>query len=271
MNESKDIKDIEELYQTMNESVKVDAKEDGLGDDDNAKKIGNPKDPAPGHSEPVKPEDGEENALYMKKISERLKESHKKSEKSGGKPISNFVPMSEDNKNIFDKLYSTIMEGEDPFEDLGGMDAELDDEGGLEPGDELGGDEVTLSLPRDLAERLLDALSGELGDVAGDEIEDIDDGEDLGLEDEFLGDAVVSKPEPTDAGGAGPAMAGNKNNKPGGSGYNAKGGTAEKGNIKEDPTPKDLGGHSDRDHPDAGNTASGSNKVKTKSGVGPAF
>lgn len=172
-----------------------------------------------------------------------------------------------DPTNIFDKLYSTIMEGDDPFADLNGAgDDELDIGGDDEFGgdEELGGDEVTLSLPRDLAEQLCDALKAELGD-GGDEIEDMGDEDGFG-DDEMLGDAVVSKPEPSAASDGVPGLTG-KNNKTSGSGYSADGGSAEGGKIKEDPTPKPLGGHGDREHPDAGKVGSGSNKVnnpKTK-------
>ena len=265
MNETKDIKDIEEVYHTMLENTKVGNLE-APGDEKKSKDMAdehNSPATADGVCDPVSPDNaGDDNVIYMKKISERLKESEEKSGKKVQREINKFETMSEDNtKKIFDKLYSTIMEGEDPFEDLGGMDAEMSDEGDLEPEGDLGGDEVTLSLPRDLAESLLDALKGQLEDSVEDEFGGGED-EGLGLDDEFVEDAVVSKPEPTAAGDAGPAMGGNMNNKPAASGYSADGGSAENGNIKEDPTPKELGGHGDRDHPDAGNTASGSNKVK---------
>lgn len=209
---------------------------------------------------PLTPEDADEdNLYYMKKISERLDKKGKKPGKKLGEGINNFRTMSKnDPTNIFDKLYSTIMEGDDPFADLNGMGGEDDfggddDFGGEE---EIGGDEVTISLPRELAQQVCDALMAQLED--GDELEDLDD-EDMGgdMDDEMLGDAVVSKPEPSAASDGVPGLTG-KNNKTSGSGYSAKGGSAEGGNIKEDPTPKPLGGHGDRDHPMAGNK---SNKV----------
>jgi hypothetical protein len=266
VNETKDIKDIEKVYHTMLENTKVGSLE-APGDGKKAKEMAdehNTPASADGVNDPVSPDNtGDDNVIYMKKISERLKESKEKSGKKVQREINNFETMSEDNtKNIFDKLYSTIMEGDDPFEDLGGMDAEMDDEGTLEPEGELGSDEVTLSLPRDLAESLLDTLKGQLEDSVEDEFGGEDDVEGLGLDDEFVEDAVVSKPEPSPVGDAGPAMGGNKNNKPAASGYSADGGSAETGNIKEDPEPKPLGGHGDRSHPDAGKVSSGSNRVK---------
>lgn len=272
MNETKDIKDIEKVYHTMLENTKIG---DGEmpGDEKKSKEMAdehNSPATADGVSDPVKPEDADDdNIIYMKKISERLKESIKKSGKKVQREINNFETMSEDNtKNIFDKLYSTIMEGDDPFEDIGGMEAELGDEGDLEPGDDLGGDEVTLSLPRDLAESLLDALKGQLDDSIEDEFGGGDEDEGLGLDDEFVEDAVVSKPEPTPVGDAGPAMGGNMNNKPATSGYSADSGSADSGDIKEDPEPKVLGKHGDRTHPDAGKVSAGSNRVKNPKSKG---
>jgi hypothetical protein len=193
---------------------------------------------------PLKPE--EENEYYLNKISERLKESTKKTEKSGKKEINNFETMSEDNtKNIFDKLYSTIMEGDNPFEDLDSMGGDaFGDEEDLGGGDELdiGGDEVSFSLPREAAQQLCDALQSALGGDEGDELEDLDGdlGDEGGLDDEMLGDAVVSKPDPSPVADGVPGLTG-KSNKTGGAGYSNDGGSAENGNIKEDPTPKPLG------------------------------
>ena len=282
MNESRDTRDLEQLYGRMiTESDDSKVWKDGdcpeaLGDSPHAQELKPDNNCSTSDDEcltggkPLKPEDSEEeNAYYMKKISERLDKNDKKPGKNIKEGINNSRTMSKnDPKNIFDKLYSTIMEGDDPFADLNGMGDE-DDFGGEEEfggEDEISTDEVTLSLPRDLAEKLCDALKAELD--GGDELEDLEDEESMGddLDDEMLGDAVVSKPEPAHASDGVPGLTG-KGNKTSGSGYSAKGGTAEGGKIKEDPTPKPLGGHGDRDHPDAGKVGSGSNKVnnpKTK-------
>lgn len=216
----------------------------------------------------ITPEDSKDNEYYLHKISERLKENVEKTGKIGEQQINNFETMStkDNNPNIFDKLYSTLMEGDNPFDNLDSMEAEIGGEGEDLGGEELeiGGDEISFSLPKDVAQQLCDVLKGALGDgEEGDEIEDLDDGlgeEEGGLDDEMLGDAVVSKPEPSAASDGVPHLTG-KNNKPSASGYAADGGSAEHGNIKEDPTPSELGGHGDRDHPDAGNVSSGSNKI----------
>ena len=277
MNETKDIKDIESLYQTMLENTEVGCKPKALGDDEWSKKRAdepNAPEDADGVQDIVTPEEAaDDNELYLKKISERLKESKEKSGKSGGKEINNFETMSEDNnKNIFDKLYSTIMEGENPFDDMGEDPfAGGDEEEGLDaPEEGLGEDEVSLSLPRDLAEKLLDTLNAELGgeEPGLGEEDDLGLGDEEGLEDELAMDAVVSEPAPKPLGGgdrehkdAGNVSAGS--NKVAASKMSPDGGTASGDASGDDPAPKKLGGHGDRQHKDAGNVSAGSNKVKT--------
>lgn len=286
MNESRDTKDIEGIYTTILENSDNKVWKDGdcpeaLGDSEYADKhaegsgalgIHDRGDMAAGFGAPITPEDADkDNAYYMKKISERLKENKKKPGKSVNEEINNFETMSKNNPdNIFDKLYSTIMEGDDPFADL---DAGIPDEGEDLGDEELGldgGDEVTLSLPRDLAEQLMDALSGQLDggeEDMGDE-GDLEGGDDF--EDEMLGDAVVSEPAPKPLGGHGDRQhkdagnTGSGSNKVSSSKTNGPDGGKASGEASgDDPSPKPLGGHGDRQHKDAGNTSSGSNKVKT--------
>ena len=277
MNEVRDIKGIEDVYTlvTENEDNKVWKSgecPEALGDSDNATKISPESNDAEGVEDIVTPEEAtEDNDYYMNKISERLEENQKKSGKSAEEQINNSTIMSDEPKNIFDKLYSTIMEGDDPFADLDSMGG--DELGGDDfTGDEeldIGGDEVTLSLPRDLAEKLHEALMDQLGGSEEEGEEASGEGEDpFAAEDEMLGDAVVSEPDPKPLGGHGDRShpyAGNT-----GSGGNkvkstktssSDGGHADGGTVKEDPDPKPLGGHGDRSHPHAGNTGSGSNKV----------
>lgn len=278
MNEARDIKGIEDVYSlvTENEDNKVWKSGDcpeALGDSDNATKISPESNDAEGVEDVVTPEEvTDENDYYMNKISERLEENQKKSGKSAEGQINNSTIMSDEPKNIFDKLYSTIMEGDDPFADLdsmGGDELGGDDFSGDEELD-IGGDEVTLSLPRDLAEKLHEALMDQLGGSEEEGEEAGEEGEDpFAGEDEMLGDAVVSEPDPKPLGGHGdrshPA-AGNTSagsNKVSSSKTSSPdGGSAHGGDVKEDPDPKPLGGHGDRSHPDAGNVSSGSNKVK---------
>jgi len=95
------------------------------------------------------------------------------------------------------------MEGDDPFADLdsmGGDDLGGEDELGGDEELDIGGDEITLSLPRDLAEKLHEALMDQLGGDSEDEESDpfADEGDD-----EMLGDSVVSEPDPKPLGGHG--------------------------------------------------------------------
>lgn len=288
MNETRDIKSIEQVYSliTENEDNKVWKSGDcpeALGDSPLAGQLkpdepcSTPDSECVTGGKAITPEDSEDNDYYMNKISERLKENQKKHGKSVSEQINTSRIMSDEPNNIFDKLYSTIMEGDDPFADLnGGMEDGLGDEelGGDEELD-IGGDEVTLSLPRDLAEKLHDALMAQLGgeEEAGEEEGEEDPFASEG-DDEMLGDSVVSEPDPKPLGGhsdrshpyAGNTGSGSNKVKSSKTG-SPDGGHADGGTVKEDPDPKPLGGHGDRSHPDAGNVSSGSNKInnpKTK-------
>lgn len=79
-----------------------------------------------------------------------------------------------DNKNIFDKLYTTIMEADDDF-DMSGLDAGFDAEGEEEGIGDEAGEGVTITLTHDQVEVLKDVLKQIEGDE-GDDIEDLDDG-----------------------------------------------------------------------------------------------
>ena len=273
MNESRDVKKIEQVYSLMTENDdnkvwKAGDCPEALGDSELAGEL-KPDDNTPeGAEKAVTPEDSKEgNDYYIKKISERLKENKEKTGKIAGGQINNSTIMSNEPKNIFDKLYSTIMEGDDPFADLNGMgddDMGGDDEFGDDELD-IGGDEVTLSLPRDLAEKLHEVLMDQLSDGESEEEGPDEDPFGGSDDDEMLGDSVVSEPDPKPLGGHGDRShpyAGNKGNKVKSSKTGkTDGGSADGGTVKEDPDPKPLGGHGDRSHPDAGNTGSGSNKV----------
>lgn len=246
MNESKDIKQLEGIYGLLkeNEDNKVWKSGDcpeALGDSPLAHDL-EPGDNAPEQVEPAvdSKDDNKDNEYYLKKISERTDKKREKQEKSVQEHINNSTTMSNNEpENIFDKLYSTIMEGEDPFAELDGLgdDTEADDIGGDEELD-LGGDVVTLKLPRDLAEQLHDTLMSQLEGEG--ESEDDDLGDDLGGDegdDEMLGDSVVSEPEPK-ALADGKAKLQGSDNKVGTK--RAESGKADGGSVKEDPDPKPL-------------------------------
>jgi len=121
---------------------------------------------------------------------ERLQESKKITNKS----LNNFM-----SKSVFDKLYSKVLRenfGQDEGDDLDALglddatsDSEMDDGMGGEDMGEEGGDEVTFTLPRDVAQQLCDVLQAAIGggeEGFGDEGED--DGLDFGDEGEFGGE-----------------------------------------------------------------------------------
>lgn len=278
MNEARDIKGLEQAYGLINENDdnrvwKKGSCPEALGDSKHAEEL-KPDSNIP--AEAASPTEPDENSdYYLNKISERIEENGKKPGKLAKEEINTSTIMSNEPTNIFDKLYSTIMEGDDPFADLDSGMGEDEFGGGDElGGDEeldIGGDEVTLSLPRDLAEKLHEVLMDQLGgeESGEEEMGEEDPFADSG-DDEMLGDAVVSEPDPKPLGGhgdrshpyAGNTSAGGNKVKSTKTG-SPTGGSAHGGDVKEDPDPKALGGHGDRSHPDAGNVSSGSNKVKT--------
>ena len=119
----------------------------------------------------------------------------KESKKIARKRLNTFMTK----KSTFDKLFESVMGGAfDAEQDaqevdaLGLGDAPTDDEFDME--DDMGGDEVTVTLSRDLAQQLHDVLMGVLGgeEDMGDEGEDLDfgdEGEDFGDEGEADEDA----------------------------------------------------------------------------------
>jgi len=84
-------------------------------------------------------------------------------------------------KNIFDKLYSTIMEADDELGDS--LDIGFGDEGDEGMDDGIEGGDVTITLTQDQVGALKEILSQIEGE-GEDEIEDLDGGEDGGFENE---------------------------------------------------------------------------------------
>jgi len=104
-------------------------------------------------------------------------------------------------KSVFDKLYNKVLKenfGQDDNNDVDALglddaspDSEFgDDFGDDEVGDEEGGGEVTFTLPKDVAQQLIDVLQGALGgeEDFGDEGDDLDFGDEGGDEFEDEGD-----------------------------------------------------------------------------------
>ena len=156
-------------------------------------------------------------------------------------------------KSLFDTLYEEVMDNPSDMEqdnqDLEALDVDVSDD----MGDET---EITISLPRELAQRLHDALMGQLEGGMEDEMTDEEMGaEDLGadLGDEDFGDddeddgafpeSVEVQPEPKPLGNKGHKMMGKGSMKVGGTVTGKSGGKADasvKG-AKVEPEPKPLG------------------------------
>lgn len=209
-----------------------------------------------GLTDPVEGATGDEdNELYIKKISQRINRKKKKTGGKAGKSLKegiNICDMKNNGSNIFDKLYSVIMEDEElPDEfDLGG-DEPADDLGD-DLGDETGGDEVSFSLPRDVAEQLSDALAVALGgddeEDFGDEadIEDFDDEEDdmsdldeMSFREGVHTGTVKEEGNPVPAKDGVPGLTG-KSNKVGGKASKTKSGKANTGTVKVKGNPETL-------------------------------
>jgi hypothetical protein len=129
-----------------------------------------------GPKDAKKPATAEKNLTYAEKTSAGFLNNH----------------MS--NKSLFEKLFEEVMN--DPASPMGG---DMGPEDTLELGNDMGGmggdmdgDEITISIPRDVAERLHDILMAAMG--GGDVDVEIED-EDLGDEDDFDMDDMDSEGE----------------------------------------------------------------------------
>jgi hypothetical protein len=222
---SKDLNELEALYEeTLNERFE-DLDNKAGSKEPFSKKSGPIVD---GHDGvPVEdPEDADEdNAYEPKKFSQKRRKVVKDN-------INNFN-MSKNADNIFDKLFSSVMEGNYVYEDepldddLGGeevdvLDSEVED---------LGGDEITVTLTTDQVDALK-AILDQVSDEGDDE--DLGDDEEFGDELDFDTDAPLQEApvhaEPK-AAPSGDELKG-KNNKVKGKLSSAKGGSANTGTVK---------------------------------------
>ncbi|NBX87777.1 MAG: hypothetical protein EBQ97_04560 [Bacteroidetes bacterium] len=192
MNRAKSITDIGDIYREMqrvraaknlNESVITEA----------AKvKAKMPKDTFPKSSDVVKEpstlkKGGPQNVKGLNKAKKNKKFSQK-SKKIVKEDINSFM-------SIFDRLYEDVMKNDELDINTGigmGPEGSAGDSDSLDfdtdSDSDLGGDEVTITLDKDLAKKLLDVLK----DVVGDDDEDMSDSdtdlEDLGVDSEDMGD-----------------------------------------------------------------------------------
>ena len=178
---------------------------------------------------------------------EKVRESAQESNKYNYKP---HFTMS---KPKFDQLYEEAIKGI-PFTEDASMPVHASEDAmdGVAAADDaaadapdMGADEesqdVTITLPKELAQKLHDILMSSLG-------VSVSDGDEAGSEDGAdeapMGDSVkveaVSQPEPKEEKGNNSALQG-KNNKVGD--LHKAGGTAEKGSLKSQPEPKEEKGN----------------------------
>ena len=183
------------------------------------------------------------NTTPQNKVRESAQESNKY----------NYKPHFTMSKPKFDQLYEEAIKGIPFTEDASmPMHASEDAMDGVAAADDaaadapdMGADEesqdVTITLPKELAQKLHDILMSSLG-------VSISDGDEAGSEDGAdeapMGDSVkveaVSQPEPKEEKGNNAALQG-KNNKVGD--LHKAGGTAEKGSLKNQPEPKEEKGN----------------------------
>ena len=183
------------------------------------------------------------NTTPQNKVRESAQESNKY----------NYKPHFTMSKPKFDQLYEEAIKGI-PFTEDASMPVHASEDAmdGVAAADDaaadapdMGADEesqdVTITLPKELAQKLHDILMSSLG-------VSISDGDEVGSEDGAdeapMGDSVkveaVSQPEPKEEKGNNAALQG-KNNKVGD--LHKAGGTAEKGSLKNQPEPKEEKGN----------------------------
>jgi hypothetical protein len=160
-------------------------------------------------------------------------------------------------RSLFDTLYEEVMDNPSDMDmenqDLDALDVDVSDD----MGDEA---EITISLPRELAQKLHDALMGQLEGDMEDEMTDEEMGaEDLGADmgDEDFGDddedegafpeSVVVEPSPKPLGNKGHQLMGKGKMKVGGTVTGKSGGKANasvKVDVEAEPKPLGNKGHS---------------------------
>lgn len=158
--------DIDGIYKAFQSSFLTEAKKGPGGQDLPGAKGKNPK----GVAALGKKEKGPDTVKGLKKPDEEKQKKSLPKSKKGRKITKESINTGMSINNLFDRLYEEVMGDEEAL----GIDtgSEVEDLGGE---DEMG-DEVTLSLPRDVAQQLHDALGALLGGE--------DEGEGEGMEDE---------------------------------------------------------------------------------------
>lgn len=110
--------------------------------------------------EPIEPGPKQVGNFYqVNKYSQGQQKNIKASQKISEKNINNGM---KNDKSIFDKLYEDVMADDDAIA-LGATDAALEGDLGGNEAEDMGGEEITISMPRDVAEQLHSLLTAVLG------------------------------------------------------------------------------------------------------------
>lgn len=135
--------------------------------------------------EPIEPGPKQGGNLYnVNKYSQGQQKNIRSSQKIMKENINNGM---KNDKSIFDRLYEDVMADDDAIA-LGATDAALEGDLGGSEGEDMGGEDITLTIPRDVAQHLHSLLSDVLGGGGDLETEDeIGADEELGAEDEMMG------------------------------------------------------------------------------------
>jgi len=197
MTKVRSISDIAALYESVRAPQAVETKQEVI--EEKAQKF--PKGTFPQSTKEVKAttdfeESGPNKAL---KTPSKKKAKAKKSPKKPGKVVEDSI--NSFMKSEFDKLFENVMgDDESSFEVTPSMGPEGGEAGEADldlGGDEGGADEVTLTIPKDLAQQLHDVLMGVLGDGESEENQELEDlgidmegGDEGGSDDESLNDAT---------------------------------------------------------------------------------
>ena len=208
------------------------------------------KDTGPGVADNVKPVKSAEG--HEDNLSQPVKKGKKAVKKESAKINNSSMKEAKNNKSTFDRLFEDVMGGDLDMEmgddDLGGGGDDLD-----LGGDDEFADNITLDLPRDVAEQLHTALGDMLGGEGEGDIDDIEDVEDGG--DEF--ENIESHVELTAAPDSTAGLQG-QNNKVGGDA------TPGGGSAAHDAAGQEDGGKPKAAHDGVGALQNKNNKVGGK-------
>ncbi len=182
MNRANSIKEIGNIYRAMQMAAATQINEAVDNKRNQKVKAKFPKDTFKKSEETIKEpstfkKGGPKNVKGLAKAKKNEKFSQK-TKKVVKEDINNFM-------SIFDKLYEDVMKNDELDINTGigmgpeGDSGDSDFDFGTEGDDDLGGDEVTIKLDKDLAQKLLDVLKDVIGDESSESDKDL---EDLGVD-----------------------------------------------------------------------------------------